>query len=162
MLQPRPWRDLTAATLVRVGRKGLATSDQSDHTMIRGISSDHEDQAIITIIKGVLAGFPMSIYVGPCPSLGTSCSTCLIVTNRSLTSRCTTTISCYQTRLASSLLTPSRDTHTYRRSLPTYQSRNTLNTLKDECLYVRKGPYPKCIRKRTTTTNHGRRTGQRS
>ena len=110
----------------------------------------------------LLAWFPMSIYVGPCPSLGTSCSTCLIVTNRSHTSRCTTTISCYQTRLAPSLLTPSRDTYTYRRSLPTYQSRNTLNTLKDECLYVRKGPYPKCIRKRTTTTNHGRRTGQRS
>ena len=110
----------------------------------------------------VLAWFPMSIYVGPCPPLGTSCSTCLIVTNRSHTSHCTTTTSCYQTRLASSLLTPSRDTYTYRRSLPTYQSRNTLNTLKDECLYVRKGPYPKCIRKRTTTTNHGRRTGQRS
>ena len=86
----------------------------------------------------------------------------LAIRNRSHTSHCITTISCYQTRPVRSLLTPSRDTHTYRRSLPIYQSRNTLNTLKDKCLYVRKGPYPKCIRKRTTTTNHGRRTGQRS
>ena len=85
------------------------------------VQLDHE---LNQLNMGVLAWFPMSIYVGPCPPLGTSCSTCLIVTNRSHTSRCTTTISCYQTRLASSLLTPSRDTHTYRRSLPTYQSRN--------------------------------------
>ena len=106
--------------------KVIETDDQFDHGVIKVIRADDQfDHGMIKVIKGVLAGFPMSIYVGPCPSLGTVCSTCLIVTNRSLTSRCTTTISCYQTRLASSLLTPSRDTHTYRRSLPTYQSRNT-------------------------------------
>ena len=49
----------------------------------------------------------------------------LAIRNRSHTSHCTTTISCYQTRPVRSLLTPSRDTHTYRRSLPIYQSRNT-------------------------------------
>ena len=72
----------------------------------------------------VLAWFPISIYIGPCPPLGTSCSIYLIVTNRSYTSHYIITISCYQTRLALSLLIPSRDTYTYRRSLPIYQSRN--------------------------------------
>ena len=110
-------------------RTGNSSDDQFDHGVIKVIkrTDDQFDHGVIKVIREVLAWFPMSIYVGPCPPLGTSCSTCLIVINRSYTSHCTTTISCYQTRLASSLLIPSRDTHTYRRSLPTYQSRNILS-----------------------------------
>ena len=112
MLQPGPWRDLAATTPVRAGRKAWhGGSNGSGFELFE---------------HGSLGMVPMSIYTGPCPPLGTSCSTCLIVTNRSHTSHCITTISYYQTRLGRSLLTPSRDTYTYRRSLPIYQSRNTI------------------------------------
>ena len=103
----------------------------------------------------------MVSYVYICRALPTTWNIVFnLLFNRFYTSYCTTTISYYQTRPVRSLLTSSRNTHTYRRSIPTHQSRNTLNTLKDECLYVRKGPYPKYIRKRTTTTNYRRRTRQ--
>ena len=83
---------------MRLGPRTRAKELMSDGSQLRSSAHgfDRNERRAINAIMGVLAWFPMSIYVGPCPPLGTSCSTCYL--SRSHTSHCITTISCYQTR----------------------------------------------------------------
>ena len=80
MLEP-PGSDRTVAKDGTLwDRTGNSSDDQFDHGVIKVIkgTDDQFDHGVIKVIRKVLAWFPMSIYVGHCPSLGTSCSTCSI------------------------------------------------------------------------------------